>query len=59
MVKKIIFYQTVTLVMTNTGSYVGWISHEGGHNRYTELETCISFENEYLIKITWFRMYNA
>ncbi|MDK1367141.1 hypothetical protein QOL70_26660, partial [Klebsiella quasipneumoniae] len=32
----------------------GWISHEGGHNRFTELETCISFENEYLSKLPGF-----
>ena len=28
----------------------GWICHEGGHNRYTELETYENFRNEYLSK---------
>ncbi|MEL2330591.1 VWA domain-containing protein [Klebsiella pneumoniae] len=28
----------------------GWICHEGGHNRYTEIETTVDFENEYLSK---------
>ena len=32
----------------------GWISHEGGHNRFTELETCTSFENEFISKLPGF-----
>ncbi len=32
----------------------GWICHEGGHNRYTEIETTVDFENEYLSKLPGF-----